>query len=109
MTQRGEGAVADAPGRRFPRIIHEQGGWSGEFGIIVAGVLCALAAQAWWDGHQERGRDYLRQVLAGTRENEDRLDLTPRDETRRPRAALEAEPGVRPTRDTPGNTPNAAD
>ena len=80
MIQRGK--VAEAPargGRRFPRIINAQGGWSGalrEFGIIVAGVLCALAAQAWWDGHQERGRerDYLRQLLADTRENEERLD-----------------------------------
>ena len=34
---------------------------------------------------------------------------TLRDETRRLRAALEAEPGVRPARDTPGSTPNAAD
>ncbi|HEX8212195.1 MAG TPA: hypothetical protein VF584_18605 [Longimicrobium sp.] len=55
------------------------GGWTGalrEFSIIVAGVLCALGAQAWWDGHQERGRerDYLRQLLADTRENEARLD-----------------------------------
>lgn len=63
---------------RFPRII-EAGGWTGalrEFSIIVAGVLCALGAQAWWDGHQERGRehDYLRQLLADTRENEARLD-----------------------------------
>ncbi|HEX8673828.1 MAG TPA: hypothetical protein VF710_18165 [Longimicrobium sp.] len=63
---------------RFPRII-EAGGWTGalrEFAIIVAGVLCALGAQAWWDGHQERGRerDYLRQLLADTRENEARLN-----------------------------------
>jgi hypothetical protein len=80
VTQRGESEPDDAPARRrFPRIISEQGGWSGalrEFGIIVAGVLCALAAQAWWDGYQERGRerDYLRQILADTRENERRLD-----------------------------------
>jgi hypothetical protein len=47
-----------------------------EFAVVVLGVLCALAAQAWWDGHQERGRerDYLRQLLADTRENERRLD-----------------------------------
>lgn len=47
-----------------------------EFAVIVAGVLCALAAQAWWQGHEERGRerDYLRQLLSDTRENERRLD-----------------------------------
>ncbi|HEX2187649.1 MAG TPA: hypothetical protein VHG51_02065 [Longimicrobiaceae bacterium] len=47
-----------------------------EFATIVAGVLCALAAQAWWEGRQERGRehDYLRQLLADTRENERRLE-----------------------------------
>lgn len=47
-----------------------------EFVIIAAGVLCALAAQAWWQDHQDRGRegDYLRQLLADTRENEHRLD-----------------------------------
>ncbi len=47
-----------------------------EFATIVAGVLCALAAQAWWQGHEERGRerDYLRQLLSDTRENERRLD-----------------------------------
>ncbi|HET7460995.1 MAG TPA: hypothetical protein VFJ82_07095 [Longimicrobium sp.] len=55
------------------------GGWRGvlrEFAVIVAGVLCALAAQAWWDAHQERGRerDYLRQILADTRANARRLD-----------------------------------
>ncbi len=63
---------------RFPAII-EAGGWRAalrEFGIIVAGVLCALAAQAWWQQHEERGRerDYLRQILADTRENERRLE-----------------------------------
>jgi hypothetical protein len=47
-----------------------------EFAIIVAGVLCALAAQSWWQAREERGRerDYLRQLLADTRENERRLD-----------------------------------
>lgn len=63
---------------RFPAII-ESGGWRAalrEFGIIVAGVLCALAAQAWWQQHEERGRerDHLRQILADTRENELRLE-----------------------------------
>ena len=47
-----------------------------EFAVIVAGVLAALGAQAWWQGREERGRerDYLRQLLADTRENERRLD-----------------------------------
>jgi hypothetical protein len=47
-----------------------------EFAIIVAGVLCALAAQSWWQAREERGRerDYLRQLQADTRENERRLD-----------------------------------
>ena len=41
----------------------------------MAGVLAALAAQAWWEGRQERARerDYLRQLLVDTRENERRL------------------------------------
>lgn len=47
-----------------------------EFAIIVAGVLAALAAQALWEGRQEqkRERDYLRQLLADTRENLRRID-----------------------------------
>ncbi len=47
-----------------------------EFAVIVAGVLCALLAQAWWQGREERGRerDHLRQILSDTRENERRLD-----------------------------------
>jgi hypothetical protein len=68
-----------APPPTLANVISAHGGWRGalrEFAIIVAGVLCALGAQAWWDGHQERGRehDYLRQLLADTRENERRLD-----------------------------------
>lgn len=56
------------------------GGWRFvllEFAVIVAGVLAALAAEAWWDARQEQGRerDYLRQMLADTRENEARLDI----------------------------------
>ncbi len=77
--------------RRFPRIV-EGGGWMGalrEFAIIVAGVLCALGAQAWWDGHQERGRehDYLRQLQADTRENEARLDSSIASDSASGRAA----------------------
>lgn len=47
-----------------------------EFAIIVAGVLAALGAQAWWQHREDVGRerDYLRQLLADTRENERRLD-----------------------------------
>jgi hypothetical protein len=47
-----------------------------EFAIIVAGVLCALAAQSWWQASEERRRehDYLRQLFQDTRENERRLD-----------------------------------
>ncbi|HEX5723935.1 MAG TPA: hypothetical protein VFX98_00640 [Longimicrobiaceae bacterium] len=47
-----------------------------EFGVIVAGVLAALGAQAWWESSQEREREreYLRQLLSDTRENERRLD-----------------------------------
>lgn len=47
-----------------------------EFAVIVAGVLAALGAQAWWDHREEREREreYLVQLLADTRENESRLD-----------------------------------
>lgn len=46
-----------------------------EFLVLVAGVLTALAAQAWWESREDRGRerDYLRQLLVDTRENERRL------------------------------------
>jgi hypothetical protein len=47
-----------------------------EFAVIVAGVLAALGAQAWWEGRQEREREreYLHQLLMDTRENERRLE-----------------------------------
>ncbi len=47
-----------------------------EFVVILAGVLGALAAQAWWQNREQGGRerDYLRQLLSDTRENERRLD-----------------------------------
>jgi hypothetical protein len=72
-------AEPDAPPRRAPLREGLARGWRAalrEFAIIVAGVLCALAAQSWWQAHDERGRerDYLRQLLADTRENERRLD-----------------------------------
>jgi hypothetical protein len=62
-----------------PAPFSELGRWRGalrEFVVIVAGVLAALGAQAWWEGREERGRerDYLAQLHADTRENERRLD-----------------------------------
>lgn len=44
--------------------------------MIVAGVLAALGADAWWENRQEheRERTYLAQIVADTRENERRLD-----------------------------------
>jgi hypothetical protein len=47
-----------------------------EFVTIVAGVLCALAAQAWWEGREERSREreYLSQLLTDTEANRDRLE-----------------------------------
>lgn len=37
--------------------------------IIVAGVLCALAGQAWWANRQDHAReqDDVRQLLSDTR------------------------------------------
>jgi hypothetical protein len=54
-----------------------------EFLVILAGVLGALGAQAWWQGQQDAGRehDYLRQLLADTRENERRLDEAIREDS----------------------------
>ncbi len=62
-----------------PAPFSEPGRWRGalrEFVVIVAGVMAALGAQAWWEGREERGRerDYLTQLHADTRENERRLD-----------------------------------
>ncbi|HEV2147217.1 MAG TPA: hypothetical protein VGR37_07425 [Longimicrobiaceae bacterium] len=90
---------APAPRRRLLRF-GAPGGWQSvlrEFAVIVAGVLAALGAQAWWEGRQEREREraYLAQVLAETRENEERLaDAIAEDSvagvfTRRALAALE--------------------
>lgn len=66
-----------AGGRR--RVFPAPGSWRAafrEFVVIVAGVLAALAAQAWWTSHEDRARerDYLAQLLADTRENERRLE-----------------------------------
>jgi hypothetical protein len=59
----------------------ERAGWRGvlrEFATIVAGVLVALAGQAWWSAREARGleRDYLRQLFVDTRENARRLDAS---------------------------------
>ena len=66
------------PGTSTSPFLH-RGGWRGalrEFVIIVAGVLAALASQAWWQNRQDRERenDYLRQLLVDTRENQRRFD-----------------------------------
>jgi hypothetical protein len=46
-----------------------------ELAVIVAGVLIALAADAWWEGRLERAeaRDYLQQLLVDFEETEQRL------------------------------------
>jgi hypothetical protein len=75
-------APADAPQvRRASRVDlgGAHGGWRAalrEFAVIVASVMAALAAQAWWQAREERGREHdsLHQLLADTRENEGRLD-----------------------------------
>lgn len=73
----GEAPPAPDPRRRWWGGLAR--GWRAalrEFAIIVAGVLCALAAQSWWQASEERRReqDYLRQLFEDTRENERRLD-----------------------------------
>lgn len=51
--------------------------------MIAAGALAALIGQAWWQGRQDRERegDYLRQLLADTRENEDRVNRAISDDS----------------------------
>jgi hypothetical protein len=71
-----------SPGESVPqrRLLRSfDGGWRAalrEFVVIVAGVLAALGAQAWWENYEElrREQEYLHQLLADTRENERRLD-----------------------------------
>lgn len=48
-----------------------------EFAVIVAGVLTALAAQAWWETRQERTREeaYLAQLVVDAQETEQRLEI----------------------------------
>lgn len=47
-----------------------------EFVTIVAGVLFALATQAWWQGREDRSREreYLRQLLSDVEVNQERLE-----------------------------------
>ncbi len=105
--------VEAAPGPPHrPRGFHPTGaGWRTalrEFAVIVAGVLTALGAQAWWEGRQERGRerDYLRQLLVDTRENEERIataiatDSASGHATGRMLAALDPASGPLPPTDT---------
>jgi hypothetical protein len=78
----GPGEVPPARGRIRLPVVAAGGGAGGawkkavrEFAVIVAGVMAAQGAQAWWDARQDRDRehDYLRQLLADTRTNESRL------------------------------------
>src|SRR5262245_54398100 len=75
---------SDAPPARSrwagPLRVIAPGGWRNalrEFSIIVLGVMCALAAQAWWQARQEHEleRDYLHQLHLDAKENEARLNL----------------------------------
>src|SRR4051794_26894952 len=97
------------PGRALGRLRASIPWWAAlrEFAIIVAGVLAALGAQAWWQGREAlaRERDSLRGLLADTRENERRLDdaiaqdSATRAEVGRLAAALYG-PGPLPPNDT---------
>lgn len=55
-----------------------------ELGVIVAGVLIALAVDAWWERQQEqkRAEEYLQQLLADFRETERGLRGTIAGDTR---------------------------
>ena len=48
---------------------------SAELGVIIAGVLIALAADSWWEQRQEhrRAQEYLQQLLSDFRETEQGL------------------------------------
>jgi hypothetical protein len=56
-----------------------------EFAVIVAGVLIALAVNAWWERRQERdhAREYLEQLLVDFQMTERRLRSTIETETQR--------------------------
>jgi hypothetical protein len=72
----GARAAADQTGRGVLRPATDWRAALREFAVILASVLTALLAQAWWQQREEQRRelDYLRQLLADTRENEARLD-----------------------------------
>lgn len=55
-----------------------------EFGVIVAGVLIALAVDSWWERRQEQklAEEYLRQLLVDFRETERGLQGTIEGDTR---------------------------
>jgi hypothetical protein len=67
-----EQAAATSPMPRIRTIIRRWRRAIRDVGLIVAGVLIALAANAWWQARQdqERARDYITQLLADVRENE---------------------------------------
>lgn len=56
-----------------------------EFGVIVAGVLIALAVNSWWERRQERlhARQYLEQLLVDVEATERRLNGVIETETHR--------------------------
>ncbi len=81
--------------------------WVREFAVIAAGALAALAAQSWWQNRQDRDRerDYMRRLLADTRENTRRIDQLITDdssseETVRRVAAFLYDTNAPPPRDT---------
>jgi len=78
-----------------------------EFAVIAAGALAALAGQAWWQNRldREREHDYLRHLLADTRENSRRIDRlivddSTSEQTVRRVAAFVYDSGAPPARDT---------
>ena len=56
-----------------------------ELGTIIAGVLIALAVNAWWERHQERNEavEYMRQLLVDFQVTDRRLQGTLQAETKR--------------------------
>jgi hypothetical protein len=56
----------------------------GQLGLIVGGVLIALAVDSWWENRQERDQEraYLEQLLSDLRETESRLENSIAADTR---------------------------
>lgn len=98
------------PPARAPERARERRSWHEpvrEFLLILASVLTALAAQALWESHQERvrERDYLRQILVDTRQNERLLNAAVEEDSLHTVASVRlmralAAPGPLPPRDT---------